>query len=163
MTREKRVYYSDAVYHVSLRGNNKRDVLGTAEDKKIFLELLGKFKIRLGFKLYGLVLMDNHAHLVIHPVDKFNISRIMQSISLSFSFKFRKRYNYSGHVWQGRFKSSLVDEDRYLLNCLEYIHNNPVRAGLVRKAEDYVWSSCRFYHSLPSLIKEYIGIDSFMH
>jgi REP element-mobilizing transposase RayT len=162
MARERRLYFSNAMYHVSLRGNNKQDILGTVEDKKIFLESLKKFKIRFGFKLYGLVVMDNHAHLVIQVVNNINISKIMQALSLSFSVKFRKKYNYSGHVWQGRFKSNLIDGDRYLFNCLGYIHNNPIRAGLASKAKDYIWSSYHFYNSSRNPIQEYINLDLFI-
>jgi len=161
MTRGRRIYFCDAVYHVSVRGNNKQNVLGTVEDKKIFLGLLNKFKLRFRFKLYGLVLMDNHVHLIIRAVSNINISKIMQAVNLSFSFKFRKKYNYFGHVWQGRFRSNVIDEDRYISSCLEYIHNNPVRAGLVSDAGDYLWSSYNFCNDLPNPLQEYINLDSF--
>jgi REP element-mobilizing transposase RayT len=161
MVREKRLYFCDAVYHISIRGNNKQNILGTVEDKKIFLGLLNKFKLRFGFKLYGLVLMDNHAHLVIRVVNNFSISKIMQAINLSFSFKFRKKYSYSGYVWQGRFRSKVIDGDRYIFNCLEYIHNNPVRAGLVSNVKDYLWSSYHFYHSFQNPLQKYLRFDLF--
>lgn len=161
MARGGRLYFSDAVYHVSVRGNNKQNVLGTVEDKKIFLGALNKFKLRFGFKLYGLVLMDNHAHLVIRVVNNINISKIMQAISLSFSFQFRRKYAYSGHVWQGRFRSNFIDKDLYMLNCLEYIHNNPVRAGLVDNVKDYLWSSYHFYNNFRNPIQKYINLDLF--
>jgi len=156
-----RLYFSEAVYHVSIRGNNKQNVLGSVADKEIFLRVLNKFKLRFGFKIYGLVLMDNHAHLVIRVVNDINISKIMQSVNLSFSSKFRRKYNYSGHVWQGRFRSSVINKDRYILNCLEYIHNNPVRAGLVSSVEDYRWSSYHFYNNFTDPIKKYLNLDLF--
>jgi len=161
MARGGRLYFSDAVYHVSVRGNNKQNVLGTVEDKKIFLGALNKFKLRFGFKLYGLVLMDNHAHLIIRVVNKVNISKIMQAISLSFSFKFRKKYNYSGYVWQGRFRSNIINQDRYIFTCLEYIHNNPIRAGLVNNVNDYLWSSYHFYNDRRNPIQQYLNLDLF--
>ena len=161
MVREKRLYFCDAVYHISIRGNNKQNVLGTVEDKKIFLGLLNKFKLRFGFKLYGLVLMDNHAHLIVRVINDVNISKIMQAISLSFSFKFRKKYNYFGYVWQGRFRSKIINQDRYIFNCLEYIHNNPVRAGLVSNVKDYLWSSYHFYNNFTDPIKKYLNLDLF--
>ena len=161
MANGKRIYFSNAVYHVSVRGNNKQNILGTVEDKKIFLGSLSKFKLRFCFKLFGLVLMDNHTHLIIQVSNNINISKIMQSISLSFSCKFRKKYNYSGYVWQGRFRSNIIDKDRYIYSCLEYIHNNPVRAGLVDNPKDYPWSSYHFYNNLPNPIKENINLDLF--
>ena len=161
MARVRRLYFCNAVYHISIRGNNKQDVLGAVDDKKIFLGILNKFKLRFGFKLYGLVLMDNHAHLVVRVVNNINISKIMHAINLSFSFKFRKKYNYFGHVWQGRFRSNVIDKDRYILNCLEYIHNNPVRAGLVGNVEAYLWSSYHFYNNLRNPIQGYLNLDLF--
>ena len=66
------------------------------------------------------------------------------AIALFYSQKFRHKYNYTGYVWQGRFKSNLIEEDSYILQCIEYIHNNPVRAGMVEDPEDYPWSSYNF-------------------
>jgi REP element-mobilizing transposase RayT len=146
MTRNARVYFQNAVYHVTTKGNNRQNVLKGSRDKETFLNCLGKFKARFGFKLYALVLMDNHLHLLIQADSKINISKIMHAISLSYSVKFRKKYGYSGYVWQGRFKSNVIDDDMYILRCIEYIHNNPVRAGLVSKAEDYPWSSYHIYN-----------------
>ena len=161
MANRKRIYFCGAVYHVTIRGNNKQNVLGAVDDKKIFLQSLNKFKFRFNFKLYGLVLMSNHVHLIIRVVNSINISKIMQSVSLSFSCKFRKKYNYSGYVWQGRFRSNIIDKDRYIFNSLEYIHNNPVRAGLAENIADYPWSSYHFYNNLPNPIKDYIRLDLF--
>ncbi len=105
--------------------------------------------------------MDNHVHLVIETNSIVNISKIMHALTLSYSVKFRKKYSYSGYVWQRRFKSNVIDGDRYILECLNYIHNNPIRAGMVNKAEDYFWSSYQFYNGLENKVKDYIQIDWF--
>jgi len=141
MVRQKRIYYTNAVYHVVFRGNNRQFVLADSEDKEALLKTLSKFKGRFGFKFYGFVLMDNHAHLVLATDHTSNISKIMQAVLLSYSLKFRKKYNYVGHVWQGRFKSSIIDGEGYIKECLEYIHNNPVRANMSMRPNDYRWSS----------------------
>jgi REP element-mobilizing transposase RayT len=159
MTRLRRVYFKNAVYHVTLRGNNKQGILGTDEDKKSFLSSLSKFKSRFGFKLHGFVLMNNHAHLVIAAELIANISKIMQAVALSYSVKFSRKYSYSGHVWQGRFRSNVIENEKYALKCINYIHNNPVRAGLVKKPGDYFWSSYHFYNGDPDKLKDYIEID----
>lgn len=161
MARQERIYFESAVYHITIRGNNKQNILKEDKDKESFLESLAKFKFRFGFKLYGFVLMDNHVHLIIGTNSKVNISKIMHAITLSYSVKFRKKYLYSGYVWQGRFKSNVIDGDRYILECLNYIHNNPVRAGMVAKAEDYLWSSYQFYNGFENKVKDYIQIDWF--
>ncbi|MEW6008866.1 MAG: transposase [Candidatus Omnitrophota bacterium] len=162
MVRYKRIYYHNAVYHITFRGNNRQPILKENKDKELFLETLSKFKERFQFKLYGFVLMDNHAHLVIETNHLFNISKIMQSILLSYSLQFRRKYNYTGHVWQGRFKSNVIEGERYILQCIEYIHNNPVRANIATTAEDYLWSSFYLYSGNEnSIVTDRIGIDRY--
>jgi putative transposase len=161
MTRQKRLYYTRAVYHVCIRGNNRQYVLQEDEDKIAFLASLSKFKERFGFKLYALVLMDNHPHLIIEPAGPVTISKIMQAVALSYSFKFRKKYGYIGYVWQGRFKSNVISGGNYILACIEYIHNNPFRANIVARPEDYPWSSYHLYHGHTDPLRDYIALDRF--
>ena len=145
MVRKTRTYFTTAVYHVTFRGNNRQKILSKSEDKMKFLDIIAKFKDRFYFKIYALCLMDNHGHLLIETNPSFSISRIMQSILLSYSFSYRKKNSYSGHVFQGRFNSSVINGDKYLLECIEYIHNNPVLAKIVDTPEAYTWSSCYMY------------------
>lgn len=159
MSRTLRIYYNNAIYHITIRGNNRQTVLKTEEDKKAFLETLSKYKNRFKFKLFGFVLMDNHAHLVIETNELTNISKTMQAVTLSYSQKFRHKYNYTGYVWQGRFKSNIIEKDNYIVDCLNYIHNNPVRANIVKDAEDYTWSSYHFYNNGTNPLEEVIQID----
>lgn len=161
MARGKRFYYIHAIYHISIRGNNRQAVLKREDDKSAFLATLSKFKERFGFKLYAFVLMDNHSHLVIETNQIANISKIMQAVTLSYSQKFRHKYNYTGYVWQGRFKSNIIEEDNYILECIEYIHNNPVRAKMVEHLKDYLWSSYHFYESDTNPLKGIIQVDRF--
>jgi REP element-mobilizing transposase RayT len=159
--RRHRIYFQNAVYHITIRGNNRQRILEWNDDKELFLKSLQKFKSRFAFKLFGFVLMDNHVHLVIRTNSKVNISKIMHAIELSYSVKFRKKYAYSGYVWQGRFKSNVIDDENYILECINYIHNNPVRAGMVERIEDYPWSSYHFYNGLESRMGNHIGVDRF--
>jgi len=152
MVRQRRLYYDNAVYHVTFRGNNKQRIFDNDENKKDFLISLAKFKSRYGFKVYGLCLMDNHGHLVIEVGARFDISKTMQAVLLSYSFKFRRKHNYVGHVFQGRFGSSVVHDDRYILECIDYIHNNPVRAKMVEDPEKYAWSSYYLYHGTRNAV-----------
>lgn len=161
MARANRLYYQNAVYHICIRGNNRQFILQGDEDKISFLESMEKFRARFGFKLYCLVVMDNHTHSIIKTNSLNNISKIMHAITLSYSVKFRKKYGYSGYVWQGRFKSKIIEGERYILDCIDYIHNNPIRAKIVEKVEDYRWSSYHFYHGLNSEIRNYIQLDRF--
>lgn len=162
MGRTRRIYYNNAVYHISIRGNNKQAILKNKEDKKEFLKTLSKYKDRFRFKLFGFVLMDNHAHLVIGTNGLINISRIMQAITLSYSQKFRHKYNYTGYVWQGRFRSNIIETNSYIFDCLNYVHHNPVRAKIVGDVRDYIWSSYHFFNGSTNPLDDLIQIDKFI-
>ena len=161
MSRTPRIYYQNAVYHVTIRGNNKQAVLRNEEDKNDFLKSLRKYRERFKFKLFGFVIMDNHVHLVIQTNGSINISRVMQAITLSYSQKFRHKYNYVGYVWQGRFRSNVIESESYILECLNYIHHNPLRAKMVEEIGDYIWSSYHFYNFNKNPLAKLIEIDKF--
>lgn len=162
MSRDNRIYYNNAVYHIIFRGNNRQMILKGDLDKLSLLETLSRFKERFKFKLYGLVLMDNHAHLVMETNHLYNISKIMQAVLLSYSLKFRRKYNYVGHVWQGRFRSNVIEGDSYITGCLEYIHNNPVRANIAAAAQDYPWSSFYLYNgTVNTIIQDKVQLDRY--
>jgi len=162
MPNAKRLYYQNAVYHICLRGNNRQYILDKEEDKISFLNSLEKFRLRFGFVIYAFVLMDNHVHLVIKTSSLITISKIMQAVALSYSVKFRKKHGYTGYVWQGRFKSNVIEGQRYILECIEYIHNNPIRAKMVERIEDYFWSSYCFYQGLDLNMKNFVQIEPFV-
>lgn len=145
MARLPRISYDSGLFHVTCRGNNKQAVFRDVNDYRKFLSILKKYKDKFKFKLYSFALMITHLHLVIETTDDISISKIMQAINLSYSFYFRKKYNYVGHVWQGRFHSSPIGKESYLLRCLRYIDTNPVKEGLVIDPADYKWGSYRSY------------------
>ncbi|MFQ5455303.1 MAG: transposase [Nitrospirota bacterium] len=158
MVRETRINIPGFIYHVINRGNNRQEVFKKEEDHKRYIELLGRYKERYGFKIYSYVLMNNHIHLLIEVGDKGSISKIMQGITLAHTRYYNLKYKASGHVWQGRFKSSIVGEERYLLAISRYIELNPVRARIVKDPGDYIWSSYTFhaYGKENPLIDEHI-------
>ncbi len=139
----RRIYYERTVYHVMSRGNNRQNVL--EENKDLFLEIVSKYQTRFKFKIYAYVVMDNHFHLIVECERKNNISRVMQPILLSFSCYYRNQKKYVGHVWQGRFKSKIIEGDKYIVECIDYIHQNPVKSNIVDDGREYLWSSARFY------------------
>ncbi len=145
MARNKRLYYSNAVYHVIVRGNNRHFVLQDNSAKEKFLQTIERYRAKFKFVLHAFVLMDNHAHLIIQVQDPHNISRVMQSILLSYSGWFRRTHDYVGYVWQGRFKSFCISRERYILECIKYIHQNPVRSKMAGYSEEYPFSSARYY------------------
>ena len=145
MPRVARVIKEGGVFHVISRGNNKQWIFHDEEDFKKFLEILDLHKKAKPFYLYHYALLDNHFHLLLEPRQGQTISKILQGIKLSYVHYHRKKYNYSGHLFQDRFKSILIQKDTYLLSCGAYIELNPVRAGITKRAAEYSYSSCRYY------------------
>jgi REP element-mobilizing transposase RayT len=144
MARKHRIEYEGAFYHVITRGNQKQKVFKSTGDFQKYLTLLASYKQRYHFCLYAYVLMRNHIHLLIETCDTA-LSKILQGINQSYTMYFNKKYRTVGHLFQGRYKAILCDRDRYLLELLKYIHNNPLRAGLAKTLAMYHWSSHRAY------------------
>jgi putative transposase len=142
MPRPLRPIEDGLIYHVINRGNNRQPVFHKRADFQAFLDALAELKERKPFDLYGYCLLNNHFHLLIRPTGD-SISRIMQSLLVSHTQRYHKHHRSGGHVWQGRFKSPVIQNDEHLLTVLRYIEANPLRARLVRRAEDYLWSSYR--------------------
>jgi putative transposase len=142
MPRPLRPIEEGLIYHVINRGNGRQDVFHKEADFEAFLSALGDLKKRKPFELYGYCLLNNHFHLLLRPLAA-PISRLMQSLLVSHTQRYHKHYRSGGHVWQGRFKSPVIQNDEHLLTVLRYIEANPLRAKIARRAEDCRWSSYR--------------------
>jgi REP element-mobilizing transposase RayT len=146
MGRGPRIEYKGATYHVIQRGNNKEFIFREDIDKDYFIKHVMEIIDEMGFKIYGYVLMSNHYHFIIQTL-KDPLSKIMHQVNN----KYCKYYNYShtrtGHVFEGRYKGILIEDESYLLSLLRYIHQNPVKAGICSNVEDYYWSSDKFYRA----------------
>jgi putative transposase len=129
------------VYHALNRGNNRAPVFADDDDFRAFLESLAQTQSRYPFRLLGYCLMGNHFHLLVRPDSGQSISRILQSLTVAHTWRYHKRHGSSGHVWQGRFKSPLIQDDAHLLVVLRYIEANPLRTQKVTDLADYPWSS----------------------
>lgn len=145
MPRPKRIALEGLIYHVINRGNNRQPVFKDKEDFETFLIILQKFKEKYGFKFYAYCLMNNHYHLILEPTRPNTLSKIIQSITLSYLRLHHKKYGSSGHLWQGRFKNPVIQADEYLMECLRYVELNPVRARMVKTPDEYVFSSFAFH------------------
>jgi len=144
MSRAARIILDNAIYHINTRGNQKQKVFRQDSDYEKFIQLVVKYKRRFKFKLYGFCLMPNHVHLIIMVAEQEVLKKIMLGLNLSYTIYFNSRYKIVGHLWQGRFKSKVIEDEKYLLDCINYVENNPVRAGIVKSAAEYRWSSYRF-------------------
>lgn len=130
-------------YHVINRGNDKKVVFRKAYDYSAFLDLVLHAKERYPVKVIAYCLMPNHFHFVLSPDEGKSLSAWMQWLMTSHVRRYHRHYESSGHVWQGRFKSFLIQSDNHLLVVMRYVEGNPVRAGLTASAGDWKWSSHR--------------------
>ncbi len=140
MGRKPRIEYEDAVYHVIQRGNNKEHIFEKDNDKQYLLKLIEQSKQGLGFRLFGYVVMSNHYHLLMQTKQK-PLNNIMHRINGNYGRYYNLKYQRSGHVFQGRYKAILVQDERYLLAVLRYIHRNPIEAGICETSDGYSYSS----------------------
>jgi putative transposase len=139
MARRPRIHFAGALYHVISRGNRRQGIFRDEKDLKRLLTYLSHCKIRFPFRLYAYALMKNHIHLFLE-VERVPLSKIMQSLLFRYTQYFNRQYRQVGHLFQGRYKAIVCDKDAYLLELVRYIHLNPVRARVVKRPEDYVWT-----------------------
>lgn len=144
------------IYHIIQRGNNKEYIFQEEIDKGYLIKLIKGYKNRLNYRILGFVLMDNHYHIIMQPL-KEKLQVILHRINSRYGKYYSNKYNHSGHVFQGRYKSILVCEEKYLLGLLRYVHQNPVKANMVKNIEDYKWSSDIFYRT--NICKKLVDID----
>ncbi len=147
MARKPRIHIEGAFYHVMLRGNAGQNIFNSSAHFLAFEELIEEGVERFGHHIHAYCWMKNHVHLAIE-VSQQPLSKIIQNVSFRFTRWVNKKENRSGHLFQGRFKAILIEEDQYLLELVRYIHLNPVRAGLTEYPEKYPWSSHNTYMGL---------------
>lgn len=144
MPTKTRSLLKNAAYHIVIRGNCRQDIFKCNKDYQRYLNKLWKYKHKYNAKIYAYCLMTNHIHLLVLPAKNENLKKLMHCLNLSYSKWFNSKYMKCGHLWQGRFKSSIVQMDQYLLNCVTYIEMNPLRVGICNRPEDYPWSSYKY-------------------
>lgn len=142
MARPLRLEYSGAVYHITSRGNARADIFCDDADREIFLRVLAAVVERQAWRVYAYCLMGNHYHLLLETPEP-NLSRGMRQLNGIYTQRINRRHGRVGHLLQGRFKSIIVERERYLLELSRYIALNPVRAGFTRRAGAWRWSSYR--------------------
>lgn len=144
MPRQSRLHSMSGVYHIMMRGNEKKDIFIDNEDRYKFIDILLNKKFVSGYSLYAYCLMSNHIHLVMKENDE-NLALCLKRINVSYAYYFNKKYIRVGHLFQDRFKSECIDSEEYLLSAIRYIHNNPVKAKVAAMPYDYPWSSYNSY------------------
>ena len=142
MSRPLRIEFPGAVYHVTSRGNERKDIFRDDVDRQIFLDLLGRCVQRYGWIVTAYVLMSNHYHLVIE-LTSATLSRGLHWLNGTYTQGFNKRHRRAGHLFQGRPHTPIIDKESYLLTVLRYVVLNPVRASMVPTPGEHFWSSYR--------------------
>ncbi len=140
MPRAAREKSNTGIYHVILRGHNRQVIFKDEEDATRFLHTLKKYQEPGDYLVYAYCLMSNHLHLLLKE-EKEELGIIMRRVGASYVYWYNWKYERCGHLFQDRFKSEAVEDDQYFLTVLRYIHQNPVKAGLVKEPGDYKWSS----------------------
>ena len=141
MPRVSRRLVNDFTYHVLNRGNGKKRVFYKYQDFLSFIELVKEAKKRLPINVFAYCLMPNHFHFVLKSSQASNLSRWIHWLLTVHSRRYHHYYKTCGHIWQGRFKSFMIQNDEHLITVLRYVEGNAVRAGLVFSAKDWPWSS----------------------
>lgn len=145
MPRKPRKFVDGGYYHLIARGNNRLFILEDVRGYEVFKDLLKTSKEKYDWRLHHYCLMGNHIHLLGNVKIGITLPRIMQYLLFEYSRWYRKKTKYVGHLWQGRYKSPLIESESYFLECGRYIERNPVRAKLVKEAGAYRWSSYNHY------------------
>ena len=155
MPRQARVKGEFSSYHIIQRGNDKKEIFLSDNDKRKFISILQKAKTKYNFLIYAYCLMDNHVHLLIKDNGN-DISKVIKSINVSYVLYFNRKYHRCGHLFQNRFISDIIKDDRQLMSVSKYIHNNPVKAKMVQRPEAYLWSS---YYSYVNIFDDLVDIN----
>lgn len=144
MPRIARVVVPDMPYHITQRGNRRERIFFLKQDYQQYLNWLKEYADEAGLKVYAYCLMTNHVHLVVMPEDSDALAQVFKPLHMRYAQRINRQRHWKGHLWQGRFFSTALDEN-YLLTAVRYVECNPVRAGMVERAEDYKYSSARVH------------------
>lgn len=160
MLRSYRLKSLTDTYHTMIRGVNKEIIFRNDDDKKKFLQILKYYLSKYNIELFAYCVMDNHVHLLIKS--KENLNKFMQCIQTVYALYFNKKYKRVGHLFQDRFKSIPVEEERYLLECVRYIHQNPLKAK-ISTVDNYKWSSYKEYIREQKIVSTDYILNLFSH
>jgi putative transposase len=145
MARQPRLSLAGYPHHVIQRGNNRQSIFYSDDDRKAYLAWLSEYADKFDVAVHAFVLMDNHTHLLLTPQDDSGVPNLMQALGKRYAQSFNHFHKRTGTLWEGRYKSTLIQDDKYLLTCMVYIDLNPVRAGMVAQPSDFQWSSHKAY------------------
>lgn len=162
MPRQPRVYSKTGIYHVMIRGINKEKIFAKGMYKSRLLNIIQEISEEVDFKLIAYCVMNNHLHLLTKAGNN-ELTTFMKKLNIKYAMYYNKVEDRYGYVFQGRFRSEVVEDERYLFGVLRYIHNNPVKAGIVNSMLDYKWSSAVNYIKRESELVNNEYLDKILH
>jgi putative transposase len=142
MPRKSRVVIEGCPHHVYQQGNRRQQVFFTDEDRRFYLAMFTSLARECGVRVWAYCLMTNHVHLILVPTTKEGLRQAVGETHKHYAWRINRRFSWRGYLWQGRFGSKPLSESHFY-TALRYVERNPVRAGMVARAEDYSWSSAR--------------------
>ncbi len=160
--RRPRQLKENALYHITARTNRQEFILESDAIKQLFMLIVIRAKKIYSFKIYNFCIMDNHIHFLIKPLYSKDLPKIMQWILSNFAVKYNRMNGFHGHVWYDRYKSVIEESYSQFIKAYEYISNNPVKAGIVKNAEEYYYSGSLFIKNRIHEIIEPPGNFSFL-
>jgi putative transposase len=160
MPRRLRLQYHGAIYHLMARGNGRQDIVCDDDDRRRLLEFLGRAVARCSWRIYAFVVLSNHFHLVLKTPQP-NLARGMQALLSAYANAWARRHRFCGHVFQGRYRTELVEDETYLWTVTRYVHLNPVRAHLVEHPAGWPWSSYPGYADVSRRL-EWVAYDELL-
>lgn len=145
MPRKPRNYIETSFFHVMTQGINKSYIFNNDQDIKYYISAMYDIKEKYNIKIIAYCIMNNHAHILIKTSSIQNLSKYMQCLNTKYAIYYNKKYNRVGYVFRDRYRSEGIFTERQLNNCINYIHNNPVKAKICKKAEEYPYSNYKFF------------------
>ena len=160
MARKPREKSNSGIYHIILRGINRQSIFEDDEDRQKLIEVLAKSKEMSQCRIFAYCLMDNHVHILLQEIEE-SISMTIQRFSSSYVIWYNGKHERCGHLFQERFKSEAVETDSYFLTVLRYIHQNPIKAKIVKDVANYKWSSYSEYTGSRQIIDKEYALNMF--
>jgi putative transposase len=157
MPRIARVVVPEYPHHITQRGNYRQDIFQGDADRRHYLTLVAEYSRKFNVTILAYCLMNNHVHFIVIPHNKDSLADTFHIVHTRYSQYFNKKLKTAGHLWQGRYYSCVLDE-RHLLAAARYVERNPVRAGMVNKPADYIWSSARNHVAISN--NDIVNADS---
>ncbi len=146
MARIRKENIKTPFFHIMVQGINKEFIFDSNENKNKYMEIMEGTKEKIDIMILAYCIMSNHAHILVHEQEVENITKYMHRVNLLYAKYYNKKHNRVGYVFRERYKTQPIYNENHLHTCVRYIHNNPVKAGLCEKANEYPYSSC--YHNI---------------